>query len=75
MLRGMHTTAGDLKQLDPLNDILRPRVVEAVTSLDGSTIWRLRQRREFPEPIRLSPGRVGYRRSDIEQWLASRGAR
>jgi prophage regulatory protein len=56
-------------------DVLSPRVVEARLGIDATTIWRMRRRNEFPQPIRLSPGRVGYRRADIEAWIASRGKR
>lgn len=56
-------------------DVLSPRVVEARLGIDSTTIWRMRRRNEFPQPIRLSPGRVGYRRADIEAWIASRGSR
>jgi prophage regulatory protein len=54
-------------------DVLSPRVVEARLGIDQTTIWRMRRRHEFPEPIQLSPGRVGYRRADIEAWLTARG--
>ena len=57
---------------DSIDEILSPRTVENVTSLNASTIWRMRQRHEFPQPIRLSAHRVGYRREDIRRWLASR---
>ena len=52
--------------------IYSPRDVQQRTTLSGTTIWRLRQQRKFPEPVELSPGRKGYRQSDIEQWLATR---
>jgi prophage regulatory protein len=29
-------------------------------------------RGEFPSPVQLSPGRVGWRESDIDAWIASR---
>jgi prophage regulatory protein len=54
------------------DEILSPREVEVATTLNNSTIWRLRRRGDFPEPVRLSPGRVGYRRHEIEQWLSDR---
>lgn len=53
-------------------EIMSPRDVERDLDLDQVTIWRLRRRGEFPEPIRLSPGRKGYLRTDIRAWLASR---
>jgi prophage regulatory protein len=52
--------------------ILRPRVVEERIGLSLTTIWRQRRLGQFPEPIRLSPGCVGWRESDIQAWLAAR---
>jgi predicted DNA-binding transcriptional regulator AlpA len=56
----------------PNDSILSPKMVAALTSLSTTTIWRLRRRREFPEPARLSPGRVGWRRADVIAWLDAR---
>lgn len=54
------------------NTILSPKQTYQVTSLSSATIWRLRQKGEFPDPVRLSPGRMGWRRRDVESWLAAR---
>jgi predicted DNA-binding transcriptional regulator AlpA len=56
----------------PSIEVLSPSAVYRAIGLNSSTVWRLRQRGDFPEPIRLSPGRVGYRRADIERWLQAR---
>lgn len=37
-----------------------------------ATRWRMVQRGEFPKPIRLSPGRVGWREIDVRAWLEAR---
>jgi predicted DNA-binding transcriptional regulator AlpA len=42
--------------------------------LSATTVWRMRQRGEFPEPIQISPGRKAYRRADLEEWKAARVA-
>lgn len=55
-------------------DILSPQRVEAMLGIDSTTIWRLRRRGLFPQPLQLSPRRVGYRRVDIERWLEQRQA-
>lgn len=55
------------------HDVLSPEATRAVCGgLAFSTIWRMRQRGEFPEPVQLSPNRVGWRRADIDAWLAAR---
>ncbi len=54
--------------------ILRPRALSNKLDLSLATLWRLRRRGDLPEPIRLSPGCVGWRSSDIERWLDRREA-
>lgn len=55
-------------------EILSPRELPGVTGLSRTTCWRLEKDPSsgFPKRIQLSPGRVGYRRSEIEGWLKSR---
>ena len=55
-------------------DVLREREVRRRTGLSGPTLWRARQRGEFPQPIQLSPGRKGYLRVEVERWLEQRAA-
>lgn len=38
------------------------------------TLWRLRRTDVFPEPIELTDRVIAWRRSEIEAWLAERGA-
>jgi predicted DNA-binding transcriptional regulator AlpA len=51
-----------------------PRQLQQATGLSEATLWRLRQRGELPEPVRLSPGRVAWPEPIISAWLATRGA-
>lgn len=60
---------------DGSNRIIRPRELAERIGLSLATIWRLRRRGDMPEPIRLSPGCVGWRLSDTDEWLAARSAR
>jgi len=57
------------------NRIIRPRELADRIGLSLATLWRLRRRGDLPEPIRLSPGCVGWRTSDIDAWLAARAER
>ena len=52
--------------------ILNSRQVVQLIGLSAATIWRLRRRGDFPEPVALSPGRVGWSAVVIDQWLATR---
>lgn len=65
MCMAMHTASPDIT-------VLRPAQVSQAIGLSTTTLWRLRQRGEFPEPVRLSAGAVGWRRSDIAAWLDGR---
>ena len=40
--------------------------------ISHTTLWRLRQSGVFPQPIQLSPRRLGWRLEDIEAFLQSR---
>lgn len=60
---------------DPQADIIRPRHLPQATGLSDTTIWRLRQKGEFPEPIQLSPGAKGWTRSMITRWREERARR
>lgn len=50
-----------------------PHEVQQITGgLSLATLWRMRRRGEFPEPVSVSPGRKAWRESDIERWMQSR---
>ena len=52
--------------------ILRMRDVLEMVGVSRTTVWRQVKAGNFPAPIRLSPRSVGWRQSDIEEWIASR---
>jgi len=54
--------------------ILRFPEVKALSGLSRSTIWRLEREGLFPRRVQLSPNAVGWKKSDISQWLESRTA-
>lgn len=58
----------------PSDHILRPADVASRLAVSRPTLWRMRQRGEFPAPIRLSRGAVGWRSSTVERWLNDREA-
>lgn len=54
------------------SNIARPRDLPSLTGLSRTTIWRLERAGDFVKKIRLSAGAVGYRISEIQNWLDSR---
>ncbi len=46
--------------------------LDRLTTLSRATRWRMRQSGEFPEPVRLSLGRVGYPAKQIDDWIEAR---
>ncbi len=40
--------------------------------LSAPTIWRLERKGLFPARRQLSPGRVGWLESEVENWISAR---
>jgi prophage regulatory protein len=57
------------------NTVLRRPAVEARTGLSRSTLYAMMARGEFPQPVRLGLRAVGWRESDVTEWLESRQSR
>ena len=55
--------------------ILRPRVLADHLGVSIATLWRMRQRGDLPDPIRISKNCVGWTASTIQQWLSAREAK
>lgn len=51
------------------DQILSWSEVAAKTSLSRDSVRRQIERGSFPAPIKLGPRRVGWKQSDIRQWL------
>lgn len=61
-----------LERADDGIQIVSPQQLRERTGLSLPTIWRMRRRGDLPPPIRLSPGRIGWRADVIAAWLAAR---
>ena len=55
----------------PTRLLRKPAVIDRV-ALSDTTIWRLERAGNFPRSIRISPGAVAWRESDIEAWIEKR---
>ena len=52
--------------------ILRISDVSSLTGLSRTTLWRLERRNEFPARIRLTGHSIGWRESEVQEWISSR---
>jgi prophage regulatory protein len=52
--------------------ILRWPEVKEQTGLSRTTAWREVRAGRFPAPIKLTDHAIGWRQSDLDDWLASR---
>jgi prophage regulatory protein len=66
-------TAEKKPELREVRDrIVRQRELRERIPVDDSTIWRWEQAGKFPRRIRLGPNSIGWRESEIAQWLDDR---
>lgn len=54
--------------------VWRSKQVATLLNISRATLARWRKTRGFPQPVQLGPRSVGFLRSDVEAWLASREA-
>ena len=52
--------------------LLRRREVEKITGLSRSSIYRLMEISDLPRPVKIGPGAVRWKASDIKAWIESR---
>ncbi|HEV2575117.1 MAG TPA: AlpA family phage regulatory protein [Beijerinckiaceae bacterium] len=48
---------------------MRLPAVQAVTGLSCSSIYAMIARDEFPKQVQISPKVVGWRQSEIQEWI------
>jgi prophage regulatory protein len=69
------TTADPAAQpAGPSNRLISQRELQQRLTLSRSTIWRMSRQGAMPPPIQLTPSRIAWRESDIENWIADRAA-
>lgn len=59
-------------KLQPHQTIIRRAQLPGILGISKSTIDRLRARGDFPAPRLLGEQALGFLRTDIDAWLASR---
>lgn len=54
-----------------MNDrILRVREVVDLVGIHRSTLYKMMGRGEFPRPLQIGPNSRGWRKSDVDAWMA-----
>lgn len=55
--------------------ILRRKQVEEIVGLSRTTIYNLIAQKQFPAPFPLGERSVGWRKSDVEEWVLQQSTR
>ncbi|WP_438853127.1 helix-turn-helix transcriptional regulator [Brevundimonas nasdae] len=71
---------GALTERDPCpggrdDRLLAWPTVRDITGLSRTTAWRMQKTGDFPLPVLVSPGRVGWWESELAAWKATRAPR
>lgn len=67
-IKGETIQAQDVNTVDK---IIRSKEVQELTSLSRTTLWRLERKGEFPARVPLTSGSIGWRLSEVQQWIKS----
>jgi prophage regulatory protein len=54
------------------NRIIRRTELQEITGVSVATLYRWINAGTFPGPVRLGPNSVGWRSSEVQEWLDSR---
>lgn len=60
-----------LTQHDTKDRILRSEEVQKIAGVSRTTLWRMERKGQFPSRVPLGTGSIGWRMSDIEEWMNS----
>jgi len=53
----------------PPDKIIRSKEVQELTGLSRTTIWRLEREGKFPARVPLTASNVGWRLTDVQEWI------
>lgn len=67
-----HTRTSASSATPDAGGFMRMASVVRFTGLGRTTIYRLMDQHCFPQPVRLGPRAVGWRRADVERWSTER---
>ena len=52
--------------------IMGQKEVQQITNLSRTTLWRMERSGEFPQRLRLSDTRIGWKSQEVWEWIDSR---
>jgi len=55
-----------------LDRFIREPECEGLSGLSRTTRWRLERQGQFPRRVQISPNAIGWRLSEVLDWLATR---
>lgn len=55
-----------------MTDLITNKELLALLGVSHTTLYDMRNRGDFIEPVRLSPRRIAWRVAEVEAWLAAR---
>ena len=61
--------------MDSEYNVLSLKEAAKFCSFSVSTLKRLEKIGDFPDPIKLSPRRIAYKKNEIEKWINNRSKR
>ncbi|CAC9620906.1 hypothetical protein [uncultured Gammaproteobacteria bacterium] len=70
-----NTTQNTLQQTDLTENsdrIIRAKEVQNMTGLSRTTLWRLENKNEFPNRVGLGANSVGWKLSEVQNWIDKR---
>ena len=68
----MSAVETNIKALLTVAAFYSPKRTVERTTLSRTTLWRMVRRGDFPAPVRLSQGRVGFPADSVEAWIRAR---
>ncbi|MBU3696567.1 AlpA family transcriptional regulator [Dechloromonas sp.] len=65
----MNTEVFNYQKGNILEKVLKKKDVIAITGLSNSSIYLYIKAEKFPKPIKLGARRVGWKESEIQEWI------
>ena len=73
LLNSVVTNSEPTRNASPVPErIVRAKELQELTGLSRTTIWRLERKGEFPCRVPLSGGSIGWRYTEVMEWMRSR---